>query len=124
MNWPSGCRSPGSCSQHRRCMYILCPYENSDIALAVEVAQAVKRIADGDFEEVNPMTADNTIERLSEVLLNAIDEFSEHTRLTTGEAMGALFTVMVQSAQASENYDPKQLVKEVDAKIREAVNLQ
>lgn len=66
----------------------------------------------------------DTIERLSEALLETIDEFSEHTRLTTGDAMGALFSVMVQSAKASPQYNPKQLVAEVDAKIREAVELQ
>ena len=67
---------------------------------------------------------DDTIERLSEALLQTIDEFSEHTRLTTGDAMGALFSVMVMSAQGSPQYDPKRLVQEVDAKIREAVGLQ
>lgn len=67
---------------------------------------------------------DKTIERLVEALLDTIDDFSEHNRLTTGQAMGALFTVMVQSAQASPQYDPKGLVQEVDAKIREAVGLQ
>jgi hypothetical protein len=67
--------------------------------------------------------SDDTIERLSAALVDAIDEFSEHNRLTTGQAMGALFSVMVQSAQASPEYDPKRLVAEVDAKIREAVEL-
>jgi len=66
----------------------------------------------------------DTIDRLCAVLLDAIDEFSEHTRLTTGEAMGALFLVMVNSAKASPEYDAKRLVAEVDAKIREAVGLQ
>lgn len=69
-------------------------------------------------------TSDDTIERLSAALLDAIDEFSEHNRVTTGQAMGALFTVMVLSAQASPQYDPKRLVQEVDTKIREAVGLQ
>ena len=68
--------------------------------------------------------SEETIERLSDALLDTIDEFSEHTRLTTGEAMGALFSVMVHSAKASSEYNPKQLVEEVDAKIREAVGLQ
>lgn len=67
---------------------------------------------------------DPTIVRLSAVLLDAINEFSEHNRLTTGQAMGALFSVLVQSAQGSPQYDPKQLVTEIDARIREAVNLQ
>jgi hypothetical protein len=66
---------------------------------------------------------DPTIVRLSAALLDAIDEFSEHNRLTTGQAMGALFSVLVQSAQASPQYDPKQLVTEIDARIREAVEL-
>lgn len=65
-----------------------------------------------------------TINRLSNILITAIDEFSEYNRLTTGEAMGALFSVLVYSAQASPEYDPKQLVAEIDAKIREAVGLQ
>lgn len=64
------------------------------------------------------------IERLSAALVDTIDEFSEANRLTTGEAMGALFAVMVQSAKASPEYDPRRLVEEVDARIREAVELQ
>lgn len=66
----------------------------------------------------------DTIERLSQALLDTIDEFSEQNRLTTGQAMGALFSVMVMSAKASPQYNPKQLVEEVNAKIREAVDLQ
>jgi hypothetical protein len=68
--------------------------------------------------------SENTIELLSGALLMAIEEFAETHRLTTGDAMGALFSVMVMSAQASPQYDPRQLVTEVDAKIREAVGLQ
>jgi len=68
--------------------------------------------------------SDDTIERLSAVLLDAIDEFSEHNRLTTGDAMGALFSVMVASAKASPQYNPKLLVEEVSSRIREAVELQ
>lgn len=67
---------------------------------------------------------EDTIERLCDVLLEAIEEFSEDNRLTTGEVMGALFSVMVMSAKASPEYNPKRLVEEVDAKIREAVELQ
>lgn len=67
---------------------------------------------------------ESTIEKLSEAIYDALTEFSEHTQFTTGEAMGALFSVMIQSAQASPEYDPKGLVAEVDAKIREAVGLQ
>lgn len=37
--------------------------------------------------------------------------------------MGALFSVLVQSAKASPAYDPKRLVSEIDARIREAVEL-
>lgn len=67
--------------------------------------------------------SDDTIDRLANALLETIDEFAEHNRLTTGDAMGALFTVMVESAKASPQYDPKRLVQEVDAKIRAAVDL-
>lgn len=67
---------------------------------------------------------DDTIVRLSAALLDAINEFSDHNRLTTGQAMGALFSVLVQSAKASPEYDPKRLVAEIDARIREAVELQ
>ena len=66
---------------------------------------------------------DPTIVRLSAALLDAINEFSDHNRLTTGQAMGALFSVLVQSAKGSPQYDPKRLVAEVDARIREAVEL-
>ena len=67
--------------------------------------------------------SDPTIERLCEALFDAINEFSEHTRLTTGQAMGALFSVLVQAAKESPEYDPKRLVAEIDARIREAVGL-
>ena len=65
-----------------------------------------------------------TVECLAEVLLAAIDEFSKDNRLTTGDAMSALFNVMVQSAMASPNYAPALLIQQVDAAIREAVNIQ
>jgi len=68
--------------------------------------------------------SEDTIERLFNVLLEAIDDFSQENHLTTGDAMGALFSVMVISARASSQYDPKRLVLEVDQKIREAVGLQ
>lgn len=68
--------------------------------------------------------SDDTIGRLKDVLLTAIDEFSETTRLTTGDAMGALFELLVDSAKASPQYDPKRLVAEVNEKIRAAVGLQ
>lgn len=66
---------------------------------------------------------DPTIVRLTAALLDAIDEFAETTRLTTGQAMGALFSAFVQSAQGSPQYDPKRLVADVDARIRQAVEL-
>lgn len=65
----------------------------------------------------------DTIARLYEALMQTIDEFSESNRLTIGDAMGALFTLMVDSAKASSEYDPKRLVEEVNARIREAVEL-
>lgn len=68
--------------------------------------------------------SEDTIDRLGEALIDAIDEFSRHNRLTTGDAMGALFSVMVTSAKASPQYDPKLLVQQVDEKIRAAVGLQ
>ena len=64
------------------------------------------------------------IDRLGEAILRAIDEFSETEQVTTGEAMGALFGVLVLSAQRSPQYDPKKLVAEIDARIRAAVELQ
>lgn len=67
--------------------------------------------------------ADPTIVRLTEILFDAISEFSDHNRLTTGQAMGALFSVLVQSAKGSPQYDPKRLVAEIDARIREAIEL-
>lgn len=39
------------------------------------------------------MTSEQKIEKLGDALLATIDEFSETHRLTTGEAMGALFGV-------------------------------
>lgn len=68
--------------------------------------------------------SEDTIQRLGEELILAIDEFAQSNRLTTGDAMGALFSVMVTSAKASPQYDPKRLVSEVNEKIRAAVGLQ
>jgi len=67
---------------------------------------------------------EDMIDRLCDALLTTIDEFSETNNLTTGDAMGALFSVMIMSAKASPQYDPKLLVIEVNDKIREAVGLQ
>lgn len=67
---------------------------------------------------------DPTIVRPYGVLFDAIDEFAGDNRLTTGQAMGALFSAFVESAKKSPQYDPKQLVADVDARIREAVGLQ
>lgn len=68
--------------------------------------------------------SNETIDKLCEALLTTIDEFSETHRLTTGDAMGALFVVLVSSAKASPQYDPKRLVAEIDERIRAAVGLQ
>jgi hypothetical protein len=68
--------------------------------------------------------SEDTVERLVGALLMTIDDFAESNRLTTGDAMGALFSLMVISAKGSPQYDPKKLVTEVDARIREAVGLQ
>lgn len=68
--------------------------------------------------------SEEKMDRLGAEILKVIDEFSEHERLTTGEAMGALFGVMVESAKASPQYDPKKLIEEVSARIREATELQ
>ncbi|MDB5606708.1 MAG: hypothetical protein JWP25_3608 [Bradyrhizobium sp.] len=68
--------------------------------------------------------SEETIERLSEALLATIDEFSENNRLTTGDAMGALFSTMINAAKASPQYNPKQLVIEVNEKMRAALGLQ
>ena len=67
---------------------------------------------------------EDMIDRLCEALLTTIDEFSQTNRLTTGDAMGALFSVMIMSAKASPQYDPRRLVIEVNEKIRAAVELQ
>lgn len=58
---------------------------------------------------------------LSACLINAIDTATEQTPMTTGEVMGALFSVLVAAARESPNYHPAELVAEMDAKIREAV---
>lgn len=68
--------------------------------------------------------SEETVAALAEKLLDAIDEFSEEHRLTTGDAMSALFNVMVQSAMNSPNYAPALLIKQVDEAIREAVKVQ
>ena len=65
--------------------------------------------------------SEDTIERLADLLLAAIDDFAKDNRLTTGDAMGALFEVLVSSAKASPQYDPKRLVAEIDQKIRDAI---
>jgi hypothetical protein len=68
--------------------------------------------------------SEDTIERLSDALIETINDFAETSRLTTGDAMGALFSVMISSAKASPQYDPKRLVIEVNEKIKDAVGLQ
>lgn len=68
--------------------------------------------------------SDDTIARLCDAILETINEFADNNRLTTGQAMGALFEVLVMSAKSSPQYDPKQLVAEVSSRIREAVELQ
>jgi len=65
--------------------------------------------------------SNETIDKLVAILFDAIDEFSQHNRLTTGDAMGALFEVFVSSAQNSPEYNPERLVAEVNEKIRAAV---
>lgn len=65
-----------------------------------------------------------TTERLFEAIIAALDEQAEIGQFTTGEAMNALFSVLVLSAQQSPQYDPKQFIKDVDGAIREAIGLQ
>ncbi len=64
-------------------------------------------------------------ERLNELgtrLLDTIDEFTaDDGPLTTGEVMGALFSLFVLIAKESPGYDGKKLVSETDEKIRQAV---
>lgn len=71
-----------------------------------------------------PGPDDVVIPKLVDAIYETIEKFLEETEFTTGQAMGALFTVFVQAAQASPEYDPKRLVADVDARIREAVGLQ
>jgi hypothetical protein len=67
--------------------------------------------------------SEEKIKRLGDALLKTIDEFAQDERLTTGDAMGALFGVMVLSAMKSPGYSPRRLVDEVSANIRKAVGL-
>lgn len=65
------------------------------------------------------------IPKLIEIIRDALDEArDEGLVFTVGQGMGALFTVFVAAAQASPEYNPKLLVEEVNAKIREATGLQ
>jgi hypothetical protein len=68
------------------------------------------------MSEISP-----NIPKLASDLLDTIELFSTHSKITTGEVMGALFSVLVMSAKASPNYDPRRLIAEVDEKIRQAV---
>lgn len=65
-----------------------------------------------------------TTERLFLAIMQTLDEQSEIGQFTTGEAMNALFSVLVLSAQQSPKYDPRQFIKDVDSAIREAIGLQ
>lgn len=65
-----------------------------------------------------------TTERLFEAIIAALDERAEIGQFTTGEAMKALFSVLVLSSQRSPQYDPRQFIKDVDGAIREAIGLQ
>lgn len=64
------------------------------------------------------------IERLTEKLLETIDEFTDDCPMMTGEVMTALFILFVSSAVNSPQYDPQRLVAETNEKIRAAVGLQ
>lgn len=72
-----------------------------------------------------PAPDEVTIPELVDALFEAIQQKADAGMVfTTGQAMGALFTVFVNAAQGSPEYDPKRLVADVDARIREAVGLQ
>jgi hypothetical protein len=68
---------------------------------------------------------EEVIVQLVHELHAAITAFcQQEDHVTTGEVMGALFSVFVMSAMRSPTYEPDRLVSEVDHKIRQAVNMQ
>lgn len=72
-----------------------------------------------------PGPDDVVVPQLMEIIRTALDDARDSGLVfTVGQGMGALFTVFVEAAQGSPEYDPKRLVEEVDAKIREATGLQ
>lgn len=77
-------------------------------------------------DEQHQRTPEQTdrVVRLANLLLSTISYFAETEKLTTGEAMDALFEALIAGAKASQNYQPKLLIEQMDAKIREAVGLQ
>lgn len=71
-----------------------------------------------------PGPDDVVIPALVGVILSALDDYAETRSFTIGQAMAAMFSLMVQSAKRSPEYDPKKLVEDVSARIREATGLQ
>lgn len=64
------------------------------------------------------------VERLCDAILGAMNEEAERQSYTVGAALTALFHLFVESAKASDSYNPKQLIKDVDERIRQSVGLQ
>lgn len=67
------------------------------------------------------MTSEERIEALGEALLEVIHEFTETTQMTTGEVMGALFSLFVAAAKSSTIYDPARLASEINERVYEAL---
>jgi hypothetical protein len=67
------------------------------------------------------MTSEEKIEALGEALLEVVNEFTETTQMTTGEVMGALFSLFVAAAKSSAQYDPVRLRSELNEKVNEAL---
>lgn len=59
--------------------------------------------------------------RLADAIMQAMEAEAEREPLTTGQAMTALFHLFVQSAKASPNYNPEQLMADVEGQLRAAL---
>jgi hypothetical protein len=65
------------------------------------------------------MTSEEKVEALGDALIDAIQDFTDKTKMTTGEVMDTLFSLFVTTAQTSPAYDPVQLAREINDRVRE-----
>ena len=66
---------------------------------------------------------DPMVEQIGEALIDAIEAFAEtcDRPLMTGEVMGALFGVLMTTAQSSPRWDREKFVAQITSRMRDAM---